>query len=255
MDSIESEISDNLYGFYDHISRIGGISSEAQVHWSVIKNNQGNWPRLIYRISPKIADQQSSIMFSENVNSYPEVLIASDQNIQKVDPYLRSKGFYPFSAWKGMAIDPSTAISAPELPETIEIINPKSATEIEQWLNIVTSQLIAPDRLDKTLLESLIAQPPFFEAFLLKYKGIGVSTILVFKNMTSTGFYFIATEKSAQRQGFAKLMVQQILFEESQKSANPIVLHATSKGESLYSKLGFQPFNQFFLYRFINSHR
>jgi hypothetical protein len=58
----------------------------------------------------------------------------------------------------------------------------------------------------------------------------------------------IATEKSAQRQGFAKLMVHQII---SQCAKKPIVLHATQKGEALYSKLGFLPFNQFFLYRFL----
>ncbi len=106
--------------------------------------------------------------------------------------------------------------------------------------------------LDKTLLESLIAQSGF-EVYMLKYKGVGVSTVLVFNSETSTGLYFIATQKSAQRQGFARLLVQHIIFQESRKSSNPIILHATQKGEALYPKLGFLPFNQFFLYRYLNT--
>ena len=255
MNKIEREIRNNLYEFYDQISQVCGIHSEQQDHWSVIQNIPGAWPRIIYRIAPEIVEPKSILFFSEKVNtgSYPEILIASSENIQHIDPFLRTRGFYPFSGWKGMAVT-GTAISFPALPQTIEMVKPESPEDRNQWLKIVTSQLIAPARLDKTLLESLIAQPQF-EAFLLKHKGVGVSTILVFTSGNSTGLYLIATEKSAQRQGFAQLLVQQILCQEAGKSINPIVLHATPKGEALYSKLGFVPYNQFFLYRFLNMHR
>lgn len=252
MNSIEHEIRNNLYEFYDHITQITGIHSENQDHWSMIQNAPGAWPRITYRIAPEIVRQDSSSNFSARVKSgaYPEILIAGDENIREVDPFLRSQGFYPFSAWKGMATT-RTAIPEPDLPESVEVVKVESAADIEQWIKVVTSQLIAPARLDKILVESLIAQT-CFEAFLLKYNGTGVSTILVFKTGHSTGLYLIATEKSAQRQGFARLLVQHILFHETRKSNNPIVLHATPKGEALYSSLGFLPYNQFFLYRILN---
>lgn len=254
MNNMELEIRNNLYEFYDQISRSTGIHSEKQDHWSVIRNIPGAWPRIIYRIAPEIIEKESSILLTEKLTtgSYPEILIASDQNIQEIDPFLRSKGFYPFSAWKGMAINTQDLMS-PDLPKTIEVVKPKSATDIDQWIKIVTSQLISPALLDKTLLESLIAQSGI-EIFLLKHNGVGVSTVLVFTSENSTGLYLIATIKSAQRQGFASLLVQQILFHETRKSINPIILHATPKGEALYSKLGFVPFNHFFLYRFLNTH-
>ena len=254
MNNTEQEISNNLYGFYDQIALSCRIPSEKEDHWSVIQNTPEAWPRIIYRITPEIIEPKSSNLFSEKVNSntYPEILIASDENIQQIDPFLRNKGFYPFAAWKGMAIITNDMI-APYLPDNIEIVKIESSTDIEQWIKVVTSQLIAPAQLEKSLLGSMIAQPQF-EAFLLKYNGVGVSTILVFTSVHSTGLYLIATEKSAQRQGFAQLLVQQVIYQETQRSINPIVLHATPKGEALYSKLGFLPFNPFYLYRSLNLH-
>jgi GNAT superfamily N-acetyltransferase len=254
MHNIEDEIRNNLYEFYDQISQIGGIYSEKQDHWSVVSNIPGVWPSLIYRIDSEIVGQQSSTIFSEKVKSgsYPELLITSEGNIQQIDPFLREKGFYPFAAWKGMAIESMTDDTPTLLPETIRIVKPESSEEMEQWLKIVNLELIAPAQIDKMLLENLIARPEF-EAFLLKYNGVGVSTILIFNSGNSTGLYLIATEKSAQRQGFARLLVQQILRQKAQESKNPVILHATQKGENLYSKLGFLPFSQFFLYRYLNT--
>ena len=142
-------------------------------------------------------------------------------------------------------------ISVPDLPEDLELLKPESPEDIEQWIKIVTSQLISPARLDKTLVESFIVQPGM-EIFLLKHKGVGVSTILVFTSETSTGLYLLATEKSAQRQGFGRLLIHWVSFLAARKSNRPIVLQGTSMGEAIYSKLGFIAYNQFFLYRYLN---
>lgn len=255
MNNMEAEIRDNLYAFYDCITRIGGIHSENQNHWSVIQNTPGAWPRIIYRIGPEIVTPPSDLVFEEKVNSgvYPEILIASDQNIWEIDPFLRASGFYPFSAWKGMVFNGLDVVSS-DVPNTVEVVNLESPEDRDQWLKIVSSQLISPARLEKLLLERLLLQPRM-EAFLLKVSGVGVSTILVFCSETSKGLYLIATEKSAQRQGYAKSLVQWVLSRESKKSNLPIVLHATPRGEALYAKLGFLPFNQFFLYRFLKTNR
>ncbi|MBW8331223.1 MAG: GNAT family N-acetyltransferase [Prolixibacteraceae bacterium] len=254
MDNIEVEIRNNLYEFYDCVAHNGGIYSEKQDCWSVIKNVPKVWPRIIYRINTEIVEQKSSIIFSEKVKSgsYPELLISEDENIQQIDPFFRTLGFYPFSAWKGMAIRNMGDIVTSQLPETVQIVRCENSDDIEQWIQIVTSELITPVQFDKVLLENLIDQSGV-EVYLLKYNGKGVSTMLVFSSETSTGLYFIATQKSAQRQGFAKLLVQQILSQNARKSKLPVILHATKTGEALYSKLGFLPFNQFFLYRYINA--
>lgn len=254
MDNIEVEIRNNLYEFYDCVAQNCGIYSEKQDCWSVIRNIPKVWPRIIYRVNTEILEQKSSIIFAEKVKSgyFPELLISGDENIQQIDPFFRTLGFYPFSAWKGMALNNMGEIVSPQLPETVQIVRCESSDDIEQWIQIVTSELIAPVQFDKVLLESLIDQSRV-EVYLLKYNGKGVSTMLVFNSETSTGLYFIATQKSAQRQGFAKLLVQQILSQIARKSKLPVILHATKTGEALYSKLGFLPFNQFFLYRYINA--
>lgn len=250
MNSIEDQIRKNLYEFYDRITQICGLNPEKQDHWSVSENIPGFWPRVIYRIDPDIASQQSSVPFTERAKSgtLPELLIAGDENIRQVDPFLRKLGFYPFAAWKGMAIKNTQNQILPALPDEIEIVNPESSAEMEQWQKIVNTELISPLLMDKNLLESMIEQPGI-DAYLLKKNGIGLSTILVFESAHSIGLYLIATEKSAQRQGFASLLVQYILAQNARRSKNPVILHATQLGEPLYLKLGFQPVNQFFLYR------
>ncbi|MDP2115633.1 MAG: GNAT family N-acetyltransferase [Bacteroidota bacterium] len=254
MDNIEVEIRNNLYEFYDCVAQNCGIYSEKQDHWSVIKNIPKVWPRIIYRINTEIVEQKSSLIFAEKIKSgsYPELLIAGDENIQQIDPFLRMLGFCPFSAWKGMALTNSFDIVSPQLPETVKIVRCESSDDIEQWIQIVTSELIAPVQFDKVLLENLIDHSGV-EVYMLKCNGSGVSTILVFNSATSTGLYFIATQKTAQRQGFAKLLVQQIIAQDARKSKLPVILHATKNGEALYSKLGFLPYNQFFLYRYLNA--
>ena len=253
MTSIEDQIQDNLYEFYDSISRCNNLDSEKQEHWAVLANKPEYWPRLIYRIHTNIFSSESASLFSERIKSgsYPELLIAGPENISQTDPFLREQGFIPFSAWKGMAMSWSPNQILPEIPEAIEIVNPASISDKEQWRTIVNIELIAPLKLDVSLLESMLTQPEI-EIFLLKQNGLGVSTCLLFRTKNSTGLYLIATLKSAQKQGLASLLIRYILAQNALESKKPIILHATPQGEPMYSKLGFESINHFFLYRQLN---
>ncbi len=254
MNSIAKHIGSNLYEFYDSISQICGLETDNQKHWSVSKNASGYWPRLVYQVDQDIMAPEVSSTFSEKAKSgqLPELLITSDENIRQIDPFLRRQGFYPFSAWKGMALTNLQNIAPQELPHAIEIVKPESVSELDQWLEIVNTELVSPLRMEEALLKRLIALPEF-DAYLLKKDGIGVSTILVFESTESTGLYLIATEKSAQKQGFARQLVHHILWQHAQRSKKPVILHATQSGEPMYLKFGFQPINQFFLYRYLKS--
>ena len=253
MTSIENQIQDNLYKFYDSISRCNNLDSEKQEHWAVLANNPEYWPRLIYRIHPNIFSSESVNLFSVKIKSgtYPELAIAGPENIRQTDSFLREQGFVPFSACKGMEMSWSPNQILPELPETIEIVRPKSLQDREQWRTIVNTELIAPLKLDVSLLESMLTQPEI-EIFLLKQNGVGVSTCLLYQSENSTGMYLIATLKSAQKQGFASLLVRYILAQNALESKNPVILHATPLGEPMYLKLGFESFNHFYLYRKLN---
>lgn len=254
MNNTEQEISNNLYAFYDQVARCQGIYSDKHDICSMISNSPGTWPRIIYRVSPKIAQDKSTHALFEKVQAgiYPEVLIATQENIHQTDPFLRSNGFFPFLGWKGMAREYTEAMTAPDLPEDIQIVSLQHPEDRDQWARIVSTELIAPTRFDPALIESL-RNSPGIELFLLKYKGVGISTMLVYDSGDSTGLYMIATDQSARRKGFAHQMVQQIVWQVTQKSQKPIILHATPKGEGLYAKSGFLPLGQFFLYRFLNT--
>lgn len=253
MSHAHKEITNNLYAFYDQAAQCKGIDDEKRDQWSIIKNNPGFWPRIIYRVPGDLPQNETSAELFEKVRSgiYPEVLIATDDNIRQVDPFLRAHGFFPYLGWKGMAREYTENIEAPLLPENVEIVTLNQMKDREQWVKIVSTELISPTLFDLELINSLKARPGV-EFYLLKHEGVGVSTLISYDSGDSTGLYMIATSKSAQRKGFGHMLVSQIVGQISHQSKKPIILHATPKGEGLYAKSGFLPYNQFFLYRFLN---
>jgi len=253
MNNTPQEIINNLYAFYNQVALCEGIYSESKDRWSMISNRPGNWPRLIYKVSPDISLHESTFELINKVKEgiYPEVLIATDDNIGQKDPFLRKNGFFPFQGWKGMAREYSPFQATPQLPDNVEIVNLNQLEDLQQWANIISTELIAPTQFDRALIKNLMTQPGV-GVFLLKHEGVGISTILVYESEYSTGLYMIATVQTARRKGFAHLLIEQILLQMAQQSKKPIILHATQKGEGLYAKLGFLPYNQFFLYRYLN---
>ncbi|HET6559132.1 MAG TPA: GNAT family N-acetyltransferase [Prolixibacteraceae bacterium] len=253
MSNAPEEIRNNLFAFYDQVAQCKDIYAESHDCWSVIRNNPGTWPGIIYHVSADLFQNERSHELFEKVRSgiYPEVLIATDENIRQMDPFLRSQGFYPFMAWKGMAREYTDQMQAPLLPQNVQVVTLDKPEDREQWVKIVSNELINPTLFDQALTESLRARPGI-ELYLLKHEGEGVSTLMAYDSGDSTGLYMIATSNSARRKGFGHMLVQQIVWQMNRQSKNPIILHATQKGEGLYAKSGFVPYNQFFLYRFLN---
>ncbi len=243
-------IETNLYEFYKSLAFLGKQGSEISDDSIVIRNEPGVWPRLIYGRSNLLTKQSDPIPFHELMtsNNSPELLITNDSNIQEFDPIVRQHRFFPFASWKGMSLETVPSVNIYKLPESVRISKVETDEELEEWIGIVNEELLVSSKLDKQQLRSML-DLPFFAAWLLRKSGVGVSTILVFKHNTSNGLYFIATKKSFQKQGFGSLLVSQICRQLIESSEKPIVLHATRIGEKLYSKLGFKPFNHFFLYR------
>lgn len=254
MSNAESEIKNNLYAFYDQVAQCKGIEAEKKDRWSVIKNQPGTWPGIIYRVSNDLFQDETSAELFEKVRSghYPAVLIATHERIGQMDPFLRAGGFFPYMGWKGMAREYDDLYQSPVLPQNMEVVSLENPQDREQWVKIVSNELISPTRFDSSLTE-ILGSRPGVQLYLLKVDGVGVSTMLTYDSGHSTGLYMIATDRSAQRKGYGHILVRQIVGRIAQESKKPIILHATQKGEGLYAKSGFIPLNQFFLYRFLNS--
>lgn len=253
MSNALTEIRNNLYAFYDQVAECQGIYAERQDRWSVIRNQPGSWPGIIYRVPVDLPEQDTSGELFEKVRSgcYPQILIATHERIGQMDPFLRAGGFFPYMGWKGMAREYDDFYQYPVLPQNMEVVSLENPQDREQWVKIVSNELISPTRFDLSLTEILGARPGV-QLYLLKVEGVGVSTMLTYDSGHSTGLYMIATDRSAQRKGYGHILVQQIVGRIIQQSKKPIILHATQKGEGLYVKSGFLPYSQFFLYRFLN---
>lgn len=253
MNNAQHEINDNLYSFYDQIAQCEDIYSEKQEHWAIIKNHPGTWPRLIYRLSTDLPEIASFAEIPGKVKSgvYPEILIVPGENIRQTDPFLRANGFYPYTGWKGMARENTAELITPHLPDNIEIVTPHLLQDKKQWSDIVSTELIAPTLFDVAMIEKMMSQPSV-KLYLLKKDGVGITTLLTYESSNSVGLYLLATLKSSRRKGFGFMLLEQTVGLITRESKKPIILHATQIGENLHVRLGFQPYNQFFLYRYLN---
>ena len=249
MSKTEDHIQSNLNEFYSRIGTVCGLQSEKNAAWAMVKNRTGYWPNLVYGVGADFAKQQNQNSFLEKneSDSLPNLVISNDQNIQQTSEFLRVSGFLPITSWKGMALQKSDELEKIDLPEQIRISKPDSEEELDEWIQIVNDELLSSEKLDREQLKMLLNQADF-DAWMLKKQNEVVSTILVFRSKTASGLYFIATKKTAQRNGFASLLIRFVCAEEQKKSEKPLVLHATRNGESVYSRLGFKPYNSFYLY-------
>lgn len=249
MNNMESHIRNNLYEFYHRIATVCGLQSQKTEGWSMVQNRSGFWPNLFYGIGSEFSKVQNQELFTEKINSKPspDLLIAGNENIQQTDVILQQQGFFPITVWKGMALEKREITFESKLLEQVNISKPITDDELDQWINIVNEELLSTEKLDREQLKIILSQPDF-DAWQLKFKEEIVSTILVFRSENASGLYFIATRKSAQRQGFASLLIRNVCLQETVSSEKPLVLHATRDGEAVYSRLGFKSFKPFYLY-------
>lgn len=246
-------IQNNLYEFYDQLAQTGGLTLEKGYQWSALKNEPGYWPGAIYRFGSSIISPDNAVGFAEKVTSgkLPDFLVAEEEGIAQTGPFLQKLGFHPFAAWKGMWLEQFNVqpVSFPELVNIEEITHDE---DLEQWIKIVSTELLNSATIEKSLLKKLIVHPSF-DAYLLKNNGIGVSSVMVFKSEESFGLYLIATAKSAQKKGFGRILITAVLARLAAEAKKPVILQATSAGEILYTKLGFVPANRFFLFRYLKN--
>ena len=242
-------IQNNLFSFYDQLARTGKLDLEICDHWSILKNEPGFWPGVIYRIGADLVFAEDSGRLAAQANSeeIPGFLVAKDDDIEHTSPVLQKLGFFPFAAWRGMILNEFDKKEV-RTPDSVTIEKITTDSDFEQWIKIISEELLNPILIKKTFLKKLLIDPSF-EAFILKNNGIGVSTVMVFKTEYSYGLYLIATTKAAQRKGFGQMLIDTVINRLVDEAKKPVILQATPAGEILYNKLGFIPVNRFFLFR------
>lgn len=233
-------IERNLYFFYKSLASSSGLPAQTSADSIMLNAGAGLWPALIY--------SRASAQLPNLSPDSPGLLIAEGTTIQDKDPVFRQMGFRPFSAWKGMMLDEEPPANSLELPASVVVVKVETSLQAADWMELVNAELLSADKIRQPVMDCLLAIPGM-EAWLLLKNGIAVSTMLVFECDESVGLYFISTRKAFRKQGFGSLLVKLICHRVAGNSEKPVVLHATSDGEKVYPKLGFRPYNHFYLYR------
>lgn len=230
---------DNLFNFYTEIGTLLNCrTTSSNKIITGIKTSAGFWPNLIFFNGEK-EDIDLSIFILSDIKS--EIFICKRNFIgQEQISQLRQYGYYPFSFWQGMKLDLNN-VQPPQ--QLIEFKNKKNT--ILELLNFTILKHTPIKESDFTKM----AESPQIDFFSLNKNGQTLSTMTTYTDGQYAGLYFVVTDPNFRKQGYASILLSNVLYYLYLQDIKQVVLHATVEGISLYKNFGFEKTESIVLFR------
>ncbi len=252
--SINYYIETNLDDFYTKSSSHSNFNSriDEKISWIYAKN--GEWPDCIFRVNieklnlkEEILKVKELILKKEAPNGWTVGPLTKPKNLGK---FLEKYGFSNVYQQAGMAVElkdiGTKDVSENEL--TIELVNNEDS--LAQWSNIVSN--VFNLNIDFDFLKFLLQQEEVF-FYLGKFKDNYVSTLLLYLSSDVAGLHAVATLSNYRNKGFGFTISRNALLDAFKKGYKGGVLQASSLGEKIYRKLGFQKYCDIISYSLIDA--
>lgn len=246
------ETAINLYAFYDEISKNLGENTGKNHTISWLQNKLGFWPNLIYNTQFKevtIESAVSEIVEQQKLNRLPPFLVVLNNTIGlKSRNYLVKNGLREINQWAGMVLELKGVLKiniSTKFHLKIKVISTK--TELEQWVKLISEELLTSQKVESSLFFNLL-QHPNFKLYGAYLNNELVATTLSFYTETSCGLYLIATKSAYRKQGIATELINYAINQVKKNGHTTVVLQASKIGESVYEKIGFEKVGTFSIY-------
>lgn len=242
-ETINSYIERNLDDFYIKASEHTNFSSriENKISWVLAKT--ADWPDCIFRanfenlnIKKEIKNVKKLIRKKRAPNGWTVGPLTKPSNLGSM---LEKYGFSNVYQQAGMAVDLKDI-------ENIKITNKKLVIEkvdneesLRLWNGIVSK--VFGIKVDFDFLKFLfIQEEPHF--YLGKFEGNLVSTLMLYLSSGVAGLHAVSTLPEYRNKGFGLSISRSALINALQLGYSVGVLQASTLGEKVYRKLGFQKF-------------
>lgn len=240
-------IQNNIYAFYDAIGSTLGNDYHKEKAFSWIKAGNGFWPNMIYKtsFSEENLDHfiESTIENIKTKNAPPFLLVEDSELDISLSENLKKAGMRPIFHWTGMGFTTTTPLKI-ELPTNTIIKTVKTTDEINAWKNILNKALMTSNQIKDNIFEQLINKNDF-ELYLVIENDVPVATGLAYFNNKDCGIYMIATLAEHRKKGYGSAVTKHSINAAHQKGITNIVLQASTKGVSIYEKMGFSKHCEF----------
>ncbi|MGB0882823.1 MAG: GNAT family N-acetyltransferase [Vicingaceae bacterium] len=240
-------IQNNIHAFYDEIGSTLGNGFHKDETKSWIKAGNGFWPNMIYNTS--FSEENLDEFVKENIeaiktkNAPPFWLVEDSELDISLSNKLKKVGMRPIFHWTGMGFTANETFEI-ELPTNTRIKTVQTTDELNAWKDILNKALMTSNQIKDNIFENLYLQDSF-KLYLVIENNIPVATGLAYFSDNNCGIYMIATLDEHRRKGFGSAVTKHCINVAHQKGITNIVLQASTKGVSIYEKMGFSKHCEF----------
>lgn len=243
LESISFYIEKNLDDFYVKSSRHSNFTShiEEKVSWVLAKS--ADWPDCIFRANFENLDVDYEVKTIRNLirekkapNGWTVGPLTKPKNLGN---FLEKNGFSNVYQQAGMAVNLKNLKNKISNINnfTVEIVNNEES--LRQWSKTVSK--VFNLKIDFDLIKFLSSESEV-KLYLANFKGETVSTLMLFLSSGVAGLHAVSTLPEYRSKGFALRISGAALTDAFKIGYNVGVLQASSLGEKVYRKLGFQKY-------------
>ncbi|MHA2006337.1 MAG: GNAT family N-acetyltransferase [Promethearchaeota archaeon] len=249
--SINYYIEKNLDDFYTKASTHSNFSShlEKKISWIVPK--KADWPEAIFRanfdnlnIENEITIIKKLIQEKQAPNGWTVGPLTKPENLGK---FLEKNGFSNVYQQVGMALDledlKKQVVDNSEL--IVEIV--EDTEQLKRWVEVVSS--VFDINVDFELMEFLLLEPEA-SFYIGNLNGKPVSALMLYLSSGVAGLHAVSTLKEYRSRGYGLAISRMALLDAFKIGYKIGVLQASSLGERVYRKMGFQKYCDIITYEF-----
>ncbi len=246
LETINSYIEKNLDDFYIKSSEHPNFSSskDEKISWVLAKN--ANWPDCIFRadfaylnVKKEINNVKKLIQKGKAPNGWTVGPLTKPNDL---GPLLEKYGFSNVYQQAGMAIELNDIEQIEMNKNDLIIKKVENEESLIQWSEVVSK--VFGIKVDLGLLKYLLLQEES-HFYLGKVKENPVSTLMLYLSSGVAGLHAVSTLPEYRSKGFGLAISRSALIDAFNMGYYVGVLQASSLGETVYRKLGFQKYCDF----------
>ena len=241
---MNNQIINNLYEFWKQIGSLSNKLTETE-YYSTVSMDDSDWPNRIFNLNDKF--DVNKILKLSKEEKLPEIITVNKSNDLRVNP-----NFQLLFVQKNMALNVKSITK--ELSKNSNIKRVK--TKIDSISFAKTASESFKYRVDSDIVYKIVNNSETIRLFIYQdNNGCLGCGIVFFDSNNNAGLHMIGTLPKERGKGIGKSITDRLLIEAKEKNMNFCVLHASLMGESIYRKLGFEPYKELETYRILRTRK
>lgn len=242
-DSINFYIEQNLDNFYTKSSEHSNFIShiENKISWVFARN--ADWPECIFRVNFENLNLENEIKNVEKLirkKKAPNGWTLGPLTIPKnLGDSLEKYGFSNVYQQAGMAVELKNIEDRKIEKSNLKVKRVENEELLKSWANVVGD--VFGIKVDFDMLKFLLLQEEVY-FYLGKFEGKPVSTLMLYISSGVAGLHAVSTLPEYRNKGFGLTVSRAALIDAFEMGYRVGVLQASSLGEKIYKKLGFQKY-------------